>query len=109
LVKIEEGFRILKTDLEGRPVYVWREDRIQGHFLICFIALIIVRLIQKTTNYKYSASCIQKALNSASCREIKNKIYYLSSQTKEFSEIVKFYDIDFNHNFAKYETLKKMF
>ena len=41
LWKIEESFKIAKSDLEARPVYVSREDRIQSHFLICFISLVI--------------------------------------------------------------------
>ncbi len=39
LWKIEDSFRVVKSDLEGRPVFVRRDDRIAGHFLICFLAL----------------------------------------------------------------------
>jgi transposase len=50
LVKIEECFRITKTDLEGRPVYVNKPSRIDGHFMVCFLALVFIRLIQKELN-----------------------------------------------------------
>ena len=46
LSRIEDSFRIIKSDLEGTPVYVWTEEHIKAHFLICFIALTIVRIIQ---------------------------------------------------------------
>ena len=46
LSRIEDSFRIIKSDLEGRPIYVWTEEHIKAHFLICFIALTIIRLIQ---------------------------------------------------------------
>jgi transposase len=46
LSRIEDSFRITKSDLEGRPVYVSKDDHINAHFLICFIALTMVRLIQ---------------------------------------------------------------
>ena len=46
LSRIEDSFRIMKSDLEGRPVFVWTEEHIRAHFLICFIALTIIRLIQ---------------------------------------------------------------
>ena len=55
LWEIEETFKVTKGTLEARPVYVSREDRIGAHFLICFISLVIVRLIQKTTNRRFSA------------------------------------------------------
>lgn len=46
LSRIEDSFRIIKSDLEGRPIYVWNEKHIKAHFLICFIALTIIRIIQ---------------------------------------------------------------
>ena len=45
--KIEESFRIMKTDFESRPVYVSREDRIRAHFLTCYLALLIYRILEK--------------------------------------------------------------
>lgn len=46
LYRIEDSFRIIKSNLEGRSIYVWTEEHIKAHFLICFIALTIVRIIQ---------------------------------------------------------------
>lgn len=46
LWKIEESFRILKTDLKARPVYVWSDAHIRGHFVLCFLALSMVRYAQ---------------------------------------------------------------
>jgi transposase len=46
LSRIEDSFRITKSDLEGRPVYVRTAEHINAHFLICFIALTMIRLIQ---------------------------------------------------------------
>ena len=46
LSRIEDSFRITKSDLEGRPVYVRTEKHIRAHFLICFIALVVIRVIQ---------------------------------------------------------------
>ncbi len=46
LSRVEDAFRTIKTDLEGRPVYVWNPDLINAHFLICFVALTMIRIIQ---------------------------------------------------------------
>jgi len=46
LSRIEDSFRITKSDLEGRPVFVSNADHIDAHFLICFMALTMIRLIQ---------------------------------------------------------------
>ncbi|VOD06311.1 transposase [Streptococcus pneumoniae] len=65
LAKIEDCFRVTKTELESRPVYVWTENHIQAHFLTCFIALIHLRLLQHQINWKMSPRRIANALNSA--------------------------------------------
>jgi transposase len=46
LSRIEDSFRITKSDLEGRPVFVNTPEHINAHFLVCFIALTMIRLIQ---------------------------------------------------------------
>jgi len=62
LWRIEESFKVIKSCLDGRPVYVRTEDHIEAHFLICYIALVIMRLIQYTTGFAYSAETIIKEL-----------------------------------------------
>lgn len=47
---IENGFRIMKTDLKARPVYLKREDRIKAHFLTCFLALLLYKYLEKKIN-----------------------------------------------------------
>ena len=47
---IENGFRIMKTDFDARPVYVRRDDRIKAHFLICFLALLLYKYLEKKVN-----------------------------------------------------------
>lgn len=44
--KIEESFRVLKTDLQARPVFVWTDSHIRGHFALCFMSLSIIRYLQ---------------------------------------------------------------
>jgi hypothetical protein len=47
LWRIEETFRISKTDIEARPVYVWTPAHIEAHFLVCFLALVTTRPLQR--------------------------------------------------------------
>ena len=46
LWRIEESFRIMKSQLDARPVYLQKEDTIVGHFLICYLAVLLTRLLQ---------------------------------------------------------------
>lgn len=60
--QIEECFRIMKTDFSARPIYVQREDRIKAHFLICFLALLSYRLLEKQLDNKYTCEEILKTM-----------------------------------------------
>lgn len=58
LWRIEESFKVTKSDLETRPVYVSRQEHIEAHFLTCYVALCILRVIQVLTGGRYSAATI---------------------------------------------------
>ena len=60
--EIEESFRIMKSEFKARPVYLSRDDRIQAHFITCFIALLIHRLLEKKIEEKYTCKEIINCL-----------------------------------------------
>ena len=73
--KIEESFRILKTDCESRPVYVSREDRIRAHFLTCYLALLIFRLLEKKIGTGYTSNQIIQTLRDYNLLRINGEGY----------------------------------
>ena len=73
--KIEESFRIMKTDFESRPVYVSREDRIRAHFLICYLALLIYRILEKKIGEKYTAKQLIQTLRDYNLLRINGEGY----------------------------------
>ncbi len=73
--EIEESFRIMKCEFEARPVYLQRDDRIEAHFLTCFIALMIYRILEKQLGEKYTCDEIISALRSMDMRLIGNHGY----------------------------------
>ena len=77
--EIEENFRIMKTDLEARPVYVRREDRIRAHFLICYISLLVYRLLEKKTGNKYTCSELLGTLRSMQVTRLSKESGYIPS------------------------------
>ena len=61
LWRIEESFKIMKSDLDARPVYVQKESTIKGHFLVCYLSVLLGRLFQfKVLNNKYGTPVIYK-------------------------------------------------
>jgi transposase len=78
LWRIEQSFRIMKTDLYARPVFVSKNEHIRAHFLICFVALLVIRIIQHRMGEKaLSAERIARALGAATCKVLKGGIVQL--------------------------------
>lgn len=71
--QIEECFRIMKTDFSARPVYLQGENRIKAHFLICFLALLFYRILEKKLDYKYTCKTILEALKAMNFAEIQEQ------------------------------------
>ena len=79
LWRIEQSFRVMKSDFEARPVYVSTGKHIEAHFLICFTALLVVRLLQlRMGDNVISVERIARALNEANCRTLRGGIMHLS-------------------------------
>jgi transposase len=95
LWEIEETFKVTKGTLEARPVYVSREDRIGAHFLTCFISLVIIRLLQKKTNRRYSAERIVECLNKISCSNEQDNLYLFDYRSEISDAIGSALKIDF--------------
>jgi len=87
LFKIEESFRILKSTMKVRPIYVWTESHISGHFMMCFLAFLLERELEyllKRRKIEFTTEKLKEALNSLEVSEIEieGKIYYLRSSYK---------------------------
>ncbi len=108
LWEIEESFRITKGGtLEARPVYVSREDRINAHFLTCFIALVIIRLIQKITGGKYSARIVE-CLNRISCSNEQDNLYLFDYRSEVSDAIGAALGIDFTRKRLRRANIKSI-
>ena len=103
---IEDSFRVTKTDLEGRPIYVWTDEHIKGHFLTCFISLTLYRLLQMETGHKYSVSKLKEALNSASTVLLERNIYLLHKTDEIFKRIVDNPNSPLHRSYVKKAELK---
>ena len=92
LWRIEENFRVMKTNLRARPVFVWTEDHIRGHFLLNYIGLVMHRLMQKQLREKgleYSVKLTTEALSAVkvcpmhSLKKAKSELYCCSIEKAE--------------------------
>lgn len=76
--EIEECFRVEKSDLDMRPVFVRAPQRISAHFFICFIALLILKIMQKQHNGQFPIGQIRKTLSEMNLTKLEG-IGYIPS------------------------------
>ena len=91
LWRIEDSFRVLKSDFDARPVYVSREDHIRAHFFICYLALLIMRLMQLDTGRKYTSAQIAEALKGIVGHRLDANAYlfdYRTDLTDKLGDVV---------------------
>ena len=85
LWQIEEAFRVCKSDLEARPVYLSRLERIDAHFMICFVALVVARLLARLLGNQFSVAKIAESLGKAS-GSLMGQNWYLFDYADELTQ-----------------------
>lgn len=96
LWRIEESFKTTKSELEARPVYVWTNEHIEAHFLTCFVALTLSRILEMKLEHKYSAGRILESLSKASCSLLQQNYYMFDYFDEVLKDIGNLMNIDFS-------------
>jgi len=109
LWKIEESFKITKSNLDARPVYLTRRDHINAHFLICFIALIIARIVEIRLRNKYSIEKILNSLRLVSCSHIDANHYLFDYADEVTDDINEVFDLNIGQKIMTLGEIKKIF
>ena len=73
--QVEECFRIMKSEFEARPVYLKKDNRIEAHFLTCFISLLLYRLLEKKMGEKYTTNELISTLKNMNFLEVEGEGY----------------------------------
>ncbi len=111
LWRIEESFRIMKTDLDARPVYVQSEESIKGHFLICYVAVLLERILQfKIFENKYSSNEFYNFFKDYKVIKGKNEYTNITNDTPFIKHIAAFTNLPLRNLYlstAQFERILK--
>lgn len=101
LIKIEDTFKITKSELDTRPIFVRTNEHIESHFTTCFTALVLIRLLERKLDNKYPTSQILEALRNYNCINIGDNKYQFTYYDEILEDIAKQYNLDLS---KKYKT-----
>ena len=110
LWRIEESFRIMKSQLDARPVYLQKEDTIIGHFLICYLSVLLTRLLQfKVLKNNYCSEDLFEFIHDFRVAKISDRKYInLSRGTNFIKEFASLCNLPLTSYFLSDGEIKKM-
>lgn len=108
LWEIERSFRITKSDLETRPVHVTLKQRIESHFLTCFIALLILRLLSKRLGGKYSPEQIIESLRKYQVCYVKDNVFKSTYYDHIIKDIGDTLNLNLDRRFLRTGEIKQL-
>jgi hypothetical protein len=106
LWRIEETFKVTKSCLAARPVFVWTDAHIRAHFLICYIALVITRLMQYDTGFKYSAKAILENIAQMNGVHLEDNWWVFSHRNEITDELCRTVGIDLRRKYMQLSEIR---
>ena len=101
LIRIEDTFKITKSEFDTRPIYVRTNEHIDGHFTTCFTALVLIRLLQVKLENKYTVGKLLTSLKKYNCVHLDKNNYQFVYNDEIIISISKSFNINLS---AKYKT-----
>ena len=108
LSKIEETFKITKSEFNARPINVRLEEHIDAHFLICFIGLVIIRILQKEINNKYSIKNLLEKMKNFKCTHETGNLYKFIGYKQEIQYLNRKFELNLDMKYNTREEIKKI-
>lgn len=108
--ELEECFRIMKSEFKARPVYLSNDDRIEAHFITCFISLIIYRLLEKRLNEKFTCHEIISGLRDMEFFKLKGEGYIPAYTRTDFTDALhEAFGFRTDYEIVSTQNMKKIF
>lgn len=108
LIKIKDTFKVTKSELDTRPIYVNTNEHIESHFTTCFTALVLLRLLERKLDNKYSVHQVLESLRECNCVHINSNLYRFTYYDEILKDIDKAYDINTSKKFRTTEQIRRL-
>ena len=109
LSKIEDTFKVTKTEFNARPIFVWTKEHIESHFLTCFVALVITRLLEQKLDNKYPIHQIINSIKNYNSIKVEHDIYMQNYTDDIINDFQNKFSIIFSRKYLSLSEIKKNF
>lgn len=108
LIRIEDTFKISKTEFDSRPVFVRTNNHIDAHFTTCFTALVLIRLLQAKLENKYPVGKIINALKKYTCIPLDTNNYQFTYYDEVLSACQKAFNIELDNKYRTRQQIQRL-
>lgn len=108
LARIEDTFKVSKSELEARPVYVWTNEHIRAHFTTCFTALVLIRLLETKLGNQYPVGQLLESLRNYKCVQIGRNRYQFVYYDKILAECGKAFELNLKQKYRSLIEIRRL-
>jgi transposase len=108
LTRIEDTFKISKTDFDSRPVFVRTNDHIDAHFTICFTALVLIRILQAKLGNRYPVGRIVNSLKKYTCVPLDTNHYQFTYYDNVLKDCQKVFHLELDNRYRTRQQIQRL-
>lgn len=108
LAKIEDSFKVTKTYFETRPIYVWLNEHIDAHFATCFLALVLIRLLENKLNHAFSVKQILDSLRNYNCVHMDMNTWKFTYYDEVTDACAKVFNVTLNDKYKSQQEIQRL-
>ena len=108
LARIEDSFKVTKTYFNSRPVYVRLNSHIDAHFATCFLALVLIRMLELLLKNRYPVGQILDSLKKYNCTQIEPATWQFTYYNEILDECSKMFDLQLNKKYRSQQEIRRL-
>ena len=108
LAKIEDSFKVTKTYFETRPIYVWLNEHIDAHFATCFLALVLIRLLENKLGHAFSVRQILDSLRNYNCVHMDMNTWKFTYYDEVTDACAKVFNVTLNDKYKSQQEIQRL-
>lgn len=108
LAKIEDSFKVTKTYFESQPVFVRTNEHIDAHFATCFLALVLMRLLEMKLEHKYPTGKILDAIRNYNCTKIDVNMWQFTFNNEIINACSKLFDMNLEIKYRTQQEIQRL-
>ena len=108
LTRIEDAFKVSKTEFEARPIFVWTTAHIDAHFATCFTALVLMRLLEEKLDHQFPVGTIIESLRNYGCVRLDANCYQVVRYDNVLAACAKAFDKKLNQKYLSRQEVQRL-